>query len=92
MMPSSFIIEPLLNITMRTIIDLDEARLRGLDAWAASAHISRAEAVRRAVDALLQRVAQPKGQGFGLWAQNGPVPPERDGLRLQQDLRNEWPD
>lgn len=76
---------------MRTIIDLDEPRLRALDAWAAQEQISRAEAVRRALDALLARVAQPAGSGFGLWAQGGGVPPERDGLRLQQALREEWP-
>ena len=77
---------------MRTIIDLDEDRLSGLDAWASAQHISRAEAVRRAVDGLLERVTKTKSQGFGLWAQGKPIPRNRDGLRLQQSMRNEWPD
>jgi hypothetical protein len=80
---------------MRTIIDLDDQRLQVLDTWASENHISRAEAVRRAVDLLMERVNKPSGLGFGLWAQSLPpgqgVPPERDGLRLQQEMRDEWP-
>jgi hypothetical protein len=80
---------------MRTIIDLDDQRLQVLDTWASENHISRAEAVRRAVDLLMERVNKPNGLGFGLWAQSSPpgqgIPPERDGLRLQQEMRDEWP-
>jgi hypothetical protein len=77
---------------MRTIIDLDDQRLQVLDTWASENHISRAEAVRRAVDLLMERVNKPSGLGFGLWAQGMAVPPERDGLRLQQEMRDEWPE
>ena len=79
---------------MRTIIDLDEDRLAGLDDWAASQNVSRAEAVRRSVDLLLKENAIPRGVGFGLWMQHlpagAPVPPERDGLAIQAVLRSEW--
>jgi hypothetical protein len=78
---------------MRTIIELPEPSLMQLDAWAKEQNISRAEAVRRAVDQMLKRLAQPKGIGFGLWNPSGaPLPQERGGLALQRELRDEWPD
>lgn len=81
---------------MRTIIDIPENRLQHLDQWASSCKISRAEAVRRAVNDFLDRITSPNGDGFGLWVQNKPkgyqLPPERDGLRMQQALREEWPE
>lgn len=80
---------------MRTIVDIPPERLQHLDRWAQSCKISRAEAVRRAVAELLDRVASPKEVGFGLWVQDKSsgyqLPPERDGLRMQQAMREEWP-
>lgn len=75
---------------MRTIIDLDEAQLQRLDTWAAQQRVSRAEAVRRAVAQMLERAMVPERSGFGLWLQAGPVTPERDGLAIQSELRDEW--
>jgi Ribbon-helix-helix protein, copG family len=77
---------------MRTIIDLEDSQASRLDAWAKAEKISRAEAVRRAVNLMLERVIPPQGTGFGLWAQGQAVPPERDGLVLQRALRDEWPE
>jgi len=77
---------------MRTIIDLEDSQANRLDTWAKAEKISRAEAVRRAVNLLLERVTPLQGTGFGLWAQGESVPPERDGLILQQALRAEWPE
>lgn len=77
---------------MRTIIDIPTDRLQHLDRWATAHNISRAEAIRRAVADLLERTSQPKNTGFGLWAQGQPVPEERDGLRMQQAMRDEWPE
>ena len=81
---------------MRTIIDLEVNQASRLDAWAKAEKVSRAEAVRRAVNQMLERVATPPGSGFGLWAQGnapgGKVPPERDGLVLQRAMRDEWDD
>lgn len=70
---------------MRIIIDLEDAQASRLDAWA------KAQKVSRAVNQMLDRAAQPQGTGFGLWAQGKAVPPERDGLALQRELRDEWP-
>ena len=77
---------------MRTIIELEESQASRLDAWAKSQSLSRAEAVRRAVRLMLERTTPAVGSGFGLWAQGQRVPPERDGLALQQALRDEWPE
>ncbi len=81
---------------MRTIIDLEDKQASRLDAWAKAEKVSRAEAVRRAVNQMLERSAATKGTGFGLWAQGAVpgtrVPPERDGLVLQRALRDEWPE
>ena len=81
---------------MRTIIDLEDTQINRLDAWAKAEKVSRAEAVRRAVNLMLERAAAPQGTGFGLWAQGEKpghqVPPERDGLVLQRSMRDEWPD
>ena len=41
---------------------------------------------------MLERVTPPQGTGFGLWIQGQSIPPERDGLALQQALRDEWPE
>ncbi len=76
---------------MRTIVDLEDTQVQRLDAWAKAQKVSRAEAVRRAVSQLLAQAAPPQGTGFGLWANGGTVPPERDGLALQRELRDEWP-
>ena len=50
----------------RTIIDIPETQLRDLDARCNTLGISRAEAVRRAVDEFLSD-ANPAREAFGLW-------------------------
>lgn len=77
---------------MRTIIELGDAEAAKLDAWAKSQNLSRAEAVRRAVNQMLERVAELPGSGFGLWSQHQPLTPARDGLNLQREMRDEWPE
>jgi metal-responsive CopG/Arc/MetJ family transcriptional regulator len=74
---------------MRTIVDIPAERLEHLDRWATAQKISRAEAIRRAVNDLLARAASPKNTGFGIWSQA--LTPERDGLAMQQSMREEWP-
>ena len=71
---------------MRTIIDLPDAQLDGLDALCRSEGVSRAEAIRRAVAALLQRYhASQARQAYGLWRGR-----KVDGLTYQRTLRREW--
>lgn len=77
---------------MRTIIDLPDDQLLGLDAICAAEHISRAEIIRRAVGAFLdERAAREAAfrravdRGFGMWKDR-----ELDGLELERQLRAEW--
>jgi ribbon-helix-helix CopG family protein len=71
---------------MRTIIDLPAAHLEALDALCQHEHISRAEAVRRAVDQYVrQQRAGDAGRAFGLWRRRGV-----DGLTYEKRLRREW--
>jgi metal-responsive CopG/Arc/MetJ family transcriptional regulator len=61
----------------RTIIDLPPAQLRDLDAMCASLGISRAEAIRRAVQAFLLKPADNDARCFGLWAHAGDASEQR---------------
>ena len=72
---------------VRTIIELPEGQLEALDSICRRESISRAEAIRRAVDLLVRdRAAAASPAAFGLWrGRRG-----EDGLRYQQRLRREW--
>lgn len=77
---------------MRTIIDLPEEQLRALADYCASEKVSRAEAVRRAVEQLIcaQRVAESDrlaaiDAAFGLWKDHGV-----DTDTYLRELRAEW--
>ena len=76
---------------MRTIIQLDDALTLRLDVWATAQNLTRSDAVNLAITQMLQHAVPEPGRGFGVWAQGRPVLPERDGLVLQQALRDEWP-
>ena len=71
---------------MRTIIDLPEPQLGALDRLCEAQNISRAEAVRRAVDRLLKETAPVrKNHGFGIWKHK-----RTDSRKLVDKLRAEW--
>ena len=71
---------------MRTIVDLPDPQLEALARFCQEQGISRAEAVRRAVDQLIRSTATPPADvGFGNWK----------GKRLEsreyvEKLRGEW--
>lgn len=71
---------------MRTVVDLPDDQLRAIKALAKRQNISQAEAIRRAVGAYLAIQSAPdrESPAFGLWRGRP------DGLRYQQDLRDEW--
>jgi len=71
---------------MRTIIDLPQEQLGALARLCEVQKISRAEAIRRAVDRLLQdSLFEEKNVGFGMWRNKDIT------ARLYVDnLRNEW--
>ena len=63
----------------RTIIDLPPSQMRDLDALCASLGISRAEAVRRAVQAFLLKSSEGDARCFGMWSSDdGDEPHARD--------------
>jgi hypothetical protein len=72
---------------VRTIIDLPDDQLDALDGICRREAISRAEAVRRAVDLLVRdRAAGASHAAFGLWRGAKAV----DGLEYQERFRREW--
>lgn len=71
---------------MRTIIELPEEQLSGLDGWCRREGISRAEAIRRAVAAMLAERAKGDAAGaFGIWRDRA-----AEALAEQEEIRNEW--
>ncbi|MBM3749668.1 MAG: ribbon-helix-helix protein, CopG family [Acidimicrobiia bacterium] len=71
---------------MRTIIELPQDQLTDLDGWCRREGISRAEAIRRAVAAMLaERAKGDAGRAFGLWRGRA-----TEALAEQERIRNEW--
>jgi metal-responsive CopG/Arc/MetJ family transcriptional regulator len=73
------------KVILRTIVDLPDHQLEALEIWCEREGISRAEAIRRALDVALagQRQRGREAQ-FGAWSGR------RDGRALVDDLRAEW--
>lgn len=71
---------------MRTLIELPEKLARDIDSLADREHISRAEAVRRAVAEYVEKHAAPrKTAAFGIWKSR-----RIDPLSYEDSLRGEW--
>jgi metal-responsive CopG/Arc/MetJ family transcriptional regulator len=71
---------------MRTIIELPQEQLSHLDAHCRRENLSRAEAIRRAIDAMLAGRAKTDAAGaFGLWRDRG-----KSAHADLERLRNEW--
>ncbi|MFN8506382.1 MAG: ribbon-helix-helix protein, CopG family [Dehalococcoidia bacterium] len=77
---------------MRTIIELRTDQVRALDARCATSGISRAEAIRRAVDSWLEGAGTGGSdderlfrEAFGMWADR-----DTDALEYTRRLRAEW--
>jgi hypothetical protein len=73
------------DVIMRTIIDLPDAEVEALARICARQKISRAEAIRRAVDSYVKSHAEVAGEAFGMWRGRG-----IDGRRYEDELRDEW--
>ena len=75
---------------MRTIVDLPEEQLQWLASLCAREGISRAEAIRRAVEASMQRDEKADFErvlaaAFGSWKGHG-----IDALEYERQIRAEW--
>lgn len=75
---------------MRTIVDLPEEQIKALAELCKREGISRAEAIRRAVEALTASMRPPKkdiSHYFGMWKDRDDI---GDGVEYQRRLRAEW--
>ena len=71
---------------MRTIVDIPEDRVKALAKICKRLSISRAEAVRQAIDSYIASCrSDPSDEAFGIWQKKNV-----DGVRYQQKLRREW--
>jgi len=71
---------------MRTIIDLPQEQLGALARLCEAQKISRAEAIRRAVDRFLKEsLTEEKNIGFGIWRNKG-----ISAKQYVDNLRSEW--
>lgn len=71
---------------MRTLVDIGDKEIQALDKLAAEEKVSRAALIRRAIADLLQkRTETDVADAFNLWG-----PDTKDGLALQEELRQEW--
>ena len=72
--------------SMRTIVDLPDEQLGALARLCEKQKISRAEAVRRAVDRLIKESkTDQKDAGFGIWKHKN-----MESRKFVEKLRNEW--
>lgn len=70
---------------MRTLIDIPDRQIAELANICKAKDLTRAEAVRRAIDTFIERNKSAPEQAFGLWAGN----PE-SGQDYQERMRHEW--
>jgi hypothetical protein len=81
---------------MRTLIDIPERQLVNLSEICAAKKLSRAEAVRQAIDVFIEQNRISRETAFGIWrgqqialpGDERPLP--ADGLAYQERLREEW--
>ena len=70
---------------MKTLIDIPERQIHLLSDLCDKFSISRAEAIRRAIDLFVNNNKQPQVDVFGAWKDKSD-----DGLTYQERLRDEW--
>ena len=81
---------------MRALVDIPERQLDDLSAICAARKLSRAEAVRQALEAFIAQNRPSREAAFGLWKGQAVVLPgdsdplPDDGLAYQEKLRSEW--
>ena len=59
----------------RTIVDIPASQLDEIERFCRALGISRAEAVRRALEAYLERTVDVRADGFGLWTDAAAIAP-----------------
>lgn len=70
---------------MRTLIDIPDKQIRDLTDICRVEKISRAELIRQAISAYLEKKKPSEVEAFGLWKER-----KVDGLEYQEQVRSEW--
>ena len=70
---------------MRTLIDIPDRQIDDLTAICKRENVSRAEIIRQAISAYLEKKKPCVDEAFGLWKQN-----KVDGQTYQEQERSEW--
>lgn len=70
---------------MRTLVDIPEQQLKELNAICEAEKMSRAEVIRQAIAAYLERKKAGRVDAFSLWKDR-----QVDGLAYQEQMRSEW--
>jgi len=74
------------DVAMRTIVDIPKPALEILTELSRQDNISRAEAIRRAINLYIKaKHGEEKGEAFGLWRSRA-----TDGRQYEDRLRDEW--
>ncbi|WPY01411.1 hypothetical protein Trichorick_01323 [Candidatus Trichorickettsia mobilis] len=78
----------IININMRTIVDIPDAQIKILYQLSKKKKLSRAEIIRQALAIYIVNDAESKKSykfAFGIWKEK-----QVDSLSYQQKLRSEW--
>lgn len=70
---------------MRTLVDIPDRQIKGLAAICKAEKVSRAELIRQAISAYLEKKKPTAVEAFGLWKDR-----RVDGLEYQEQVRSEW--
>jgi hypothetical protein len=70
---------------MRTLVDIPDRQIKDLTAICAAERLPRAELIRRAITAYIEKKTPPAVDAFGLWKSH-----KVDGLAYQEQVRSEW--
>ena len=70
---------------MRTLIDIPDKQISDLTIICKTEKVSRAEIIRQAISAYLEKKKPGTVDAFGLWKER-----QTDGLAYQERVRSEW--
>lgn len=70
---------------MRTLVDIPDRQIKDLTAICKTENVSRAEIIRQAISAYLEKKKPGTVEAFGLWKRH-----KVDGLTYQEQMRSEW--
>jgi metal-responsive CopG/Arc/MetJ family transcriptional regulator len=70
---------------MRTLVDIPDRQIKDLAVICEAEKVSRAEVIRQAISAYLEKKKPETVDAFGLWKKR-----KIDGLTYQEQVRSEW--